>query len=79
MGFIKESFRDWKYYASKENTGANRGFFRTMAIGFIVLAVVLFVAAIAGVLTGALKIVGFVFPVIVIVLLALFLFVTRDK
>ena len=82
MGYLKEQFSDWKYYASKENTGGTRGFFLTMAIGFIILGIIsvaLFVVSCIGITTGVMRTVGFIMPVAAILLLAGFLFLVRDK
>lgn len=82
MNFLRQTFSDWKYYASKDGGNPKRGFYAFTLYGFItlgILSILMCIASCVGLLAGALRIVGFLAPVIVLALLAAFIFVTRDK
>ena len=65
---LKEQFLDWKYLISKDNA-TSRGFylFMTIALVFVMIVAIAFcVVAALGFVTGVLRIIGFIAPVIAI-------------
>lgn len=82
MKGLGEQMRDMRYLVSKENTSASRGFYRLYAITSIVLIAVgiaLFAAAAIGKLIGAIRILGFGFlPVALLLIFAIMALLSKN-